>query len=261
MNLLIVNDMALNAETLKSDMNWQQYNIDYVYTAYDVNEAKKCIQDKRIDLMLCDIEMPEENGIDLLKWIREKNLDIECVFLTCHASFEYAKEAIQYGCQEYILSPAKYEEIGEVVYKVSKRIEEKREATHYQEYGKQHIKEKVGHAVEEYGHLTTEKLLEEVLAFITANISSESLSVNEIAEHFYTHPVSLNRNFKKKKGISISQYIIKERMALAAEYLRSGQIGANIVAELVGYQSYASFNLMFKKFYGCTPSQFQEENH
>lgn len=50
-------------------------------------------------------------------------------------------------------------------------------------------------------------------------------------------------------------------MALAAEYLRSGQIGANIVAELVGYQSYASFNLMFKKFYGCTPSQFQEENH
>ena len=72
--------------------------------------------------MLCDIEMPGENGLALLRWVRENKKDIECVFLTCHASFAYAREAICLGCQDYILIPAKYEEIGEVIQRVVQRL-------------------------------------------------------------------------------------------------------------------------------------------
>ena len=41
--------------------------------------------------MLCDIEMPGENGLSLLRWARNRGMDFICVFLTSHADFLYAK--------------------------------------------------------------------------------------------------------------------------------------------------------------------------
>ena len=51
----------------------------------------------RVDILLCDIEMPGENGLGLLRWVREQEKEIECIFLTCHAKFAYAQEAIILG--------------------------------------------------------------------------------------------------------------------------------------------------------------------
>lgn len=258
MKLLMVNDEILTVETMKTDISWEQYGIDAVYTAYDVESGKACIQEHPIDLMLCDIEMPGENGIAMLRWVRENKKEIECIFLTCHASFEYAKEALQLGCQDYLLIPAKYEDIGAVVLKVVNRIKVQREAVRYQEYGKHVVNEKIEKATEVHGYKKQEDIVVDTIGYIVKNLGSETLSVNEIADKFFTHPVYLNRIFKKEKGISVGQYIIRERMKLATDLLKTKHLSANVVAELVGYKSYSNFNLMFKKYYGCSPSQYDE---
>jgi YesN/AraC family two-component response regulator len=258
MKLLMVNDEILTVETMKTDMDWEIYGVDEVFTAYDAEAAKACILKHPVDLMLCDIEMPGENGISVLNWVRENKKEIECVFLTCHASFEYAKEAIKLGCRDYILMPAKYEDIGEAVLKVINRIKEQREGERYQEYGKQVVKEKVEQAEEILGQKKLEELIDTAVGYIVKNLGSETLSVNEIAEKLFLHPVYLNRVFKKEKGISIGQYIIRERMSMAADLIKTKHLSANVVAELVGYKSYSNFNLMFKKYYGCSPSQYQD---
>ena len=89
MNLLIVNDEQLTAETMKKDMDWASYGISEVYTAYDTEAARACIAEHPVDILLCDIEMPGENGLGLLRWVREQEKEIECIFLTCHAKFAY----------------------------------------------------------------------------------------------------------------------------------------------------------------------------
>lgn len=127
MNLLIVNDEQLTAETMKKDMDWASYGISEVYTAYDTEAARACIAEHPVDILLCDIEMPGENGLGLLRWVREQEKEIECIFLTCHAKFAYAQEAISLGCQDYILIPARYEDIGEKIRKVVDRIRGKRD--------------------------------------------------------------------------------------------------------------------------------------
>jgi YesN/AraC family two-component response regulator len=256
MKLLLVNDAIITVETMKTDIPWEEYGVDEVFTAYDAEEAKTRIRENPIDLMLCDIEMPGENGIDVLRWVRKNQIEIECIFLTCHASFEYAKEAISLGCQEYILIPAMYEDIGEAVLKVVNRIKSQRESVRYQEYGKQAVKEKVDQATEHYGQLKQEELVETAIGYILQDLASETLSVNEVAEKLFLHPVYLNRIFKKLKGVSVGQFIISERMKMAAELLKTQHLSANVVSELVGYKSYANFNMMFKKYYGCAPSQF-----
>jgi len=261
MKLLIVNDEILTADTMQVDIEWELYSIKEVYTAYNVKDAKKCINENAIDILLCDIEMPEENGIALCRWVRANKEEIECIFLTCHASFEYAKEAIELGCKNYILLPAKYEDIAQKVNKVVVEIEQQRENRKYQEYGKQAVDEQMSDIIKRFGEKkSSEELVAETVKYINQNIDNIELSVNDIAEKLYMHPVYLNRLFRNEKKISMGKYIIGERMKMAARLLKSGKISASIVARQVGYSSYPSFNTMFKKYYGCTPTQYQEEN-
>lgn len=261
MNLLMVNDEVMTVETMKTDIPWEQFGIDKVFTAYDADSAKACLRQNLVDLLLCDIEMPGENGIAILRWVRKQKMDVECIFLTCHASFQYAQEALQLGCQDYILMPAKYEEIGIAVRKAIDRIKARREVARYEDYGKQAIHEKLELTGEKTSQEKGAEIAERAVGLIVAGLSSEKLSVNEIAEKLYVHPVYLNRVFKKEKGISVSQYIIQERMRFAADLLRTKHQKASDVAELVGYRNYPNFSAMFTKYYGCPPSRYSEEKN
>ncbi len=261
MNLLMVNDEVMTVETMKTDILWEQYGINKVFTAYDADSAKTCLRQNVVDLLLCDIEMPGENGIAILRWLRKEKMDVECIFLTCHASFRYAQEALQLGCQDYILMPAKYEEIGAAVQKAVDRIKVRREVARYEDYGKQAIHEKLELTEEKPSSEKGAEIAERIVDLIVAGLSDEKLSVNEIAEKLYVHPVYLNRVFKKEKGISVSQYIIQERMRFAADLLRTKHRKATDVAELVGYRNYSNFSAMFTKYYGCPPSRYSEEKY
>lgn len=260
MILCIVNDERLTAETMRDNIPWEKYGITEVYAAFDAKEAKEYIKQYAIDILLCDIEMPGENGLELLYWVREQGYGIECIFLTCHASFVYAQEAITLGCQDYILMPAKDEEIGQAVYKVVQRILKSKEEKRFQELGRRAAQDKVEQVVEIHGgKQSPEEIVAEIERYVRDNLGNADFTINEIAEKMYLHPVYLNRVFKKKKGTSIGQYIISERMELAATLLQEGRISAYVVSEQVGYKSYSNFNLTFKKTFNCTPSQFGKQ--
>jgi two-component system, response regulator YesN len=76
--------------------------------------------------MLCDIEMPAESGLSLFRWVKKKGINVECIFLTAHADFIYAKEAIQLGGFDYILQPARYEDIEQAIVRAEEKIISKR---------------------------------------------------------------------------------------------------------------------------------------
>ncbi len=261
MTLLIVNDEKPTANLMRQDIPWKEYGIDTVYTAYDAKQAKLCIEEYSIDLLLCDIEMPGENGIALLRWVREEKKEIECIFLTCHASFSYAQEAIALGCQDYILIPARYEHIGAAVAKVADRIRTRRQERRYQELGRQTVEQNLSAAKEAHGEKRSAgEIVAAVERYVREHLSDEELGINGIAEQLYLHPVYLNRIFKKEKESSIGQYIISERMKLAAALLLENRLNAYAVAEQVGYKSYSNFNLTFKKTFGVPPTQYVSQH-
>lgn len=257
MNLLIVNDEIRTANVMKREINWSRYGVEEVYTAFDAESGKTLIQENEIDIMLCDIEMPGESGLALLKWVREEGYDLECIFLTCHADFEYAREAINLGCQEYILIPAEFEDIGQSIYKVVERIKKRRQDEQFKEYGRSYLLS--GLEKKEEFKKTSEDLVERTMAYVRKHIGNSNLSVNSIAKDFSFHPVYLNRIFKQEQGISVSQYIINERMKLAAILLTEAGLSGTETAERVGYGYYTNFHNMFKRFYGCTPAQYKED--
>lgn len=259
MNLLMVNDAVLELHTMEKTIGWEKYGIEKVYIADNAAAARLIIKDSPIDILLCDIEMPMENGISLIRWIRAEKYDIDCILLTCHADFTYAKEALTLNCCEYILLPAKYEDIGLNVQKVVKERSRRLHDNRLQEFGETWIRSMQDSLPPEES-ANPRETVNQCAAYIMKNISEETLNVTDIAAHFYLNAIYLNRIFKREKGINISQWIIRERMLLAAELLKNPANTAIAVATRVGYSNYPYFSTVFKKYYGCTPSQYTEKN-
>lgn len=99
MNILIVEDEVIINDYIYHCLNELNYNI---FRAYNVCEAKKIINDKRIDLAISDILMPGETGIDLLRFINRK---FPVIMLTALIDDEHLIKAYELGAIDYINKP------------------------------------------------------------------------------------------------------------------------------------------------------------
>ncbi|MEK0317700.1 helix-turn-helix domain-containing protein [Cohnella sp. 56] len=124
--LLIVDDEYYAVKGLQSGVNWQAAGVDEVYEAYHAEMARELLARQEIDVMICDIEMPEGSGLELMAWVRERGLPIETVVLTCHSEFSYAQKALQLGGSDYLLKPVIYGDLEEVLRKTVRKVEERR---------------------------------------------------------------------------------------------------------------------------------------
>ena len=115
MNLLLVDDEAFALEALEHAINWKSLGIDQVFTCGNIKAARQICQESDIQIMICDIEMPNGTGLDLAKWLSENYPDLLILFLTCHSDFSFAKEAISYHTFAYLLKPFDIEEISQAV--------------------------------------------------------------------------------------------------------------------------------------------------
>lgn len=115
MNILIVDDDAYIIRSMKNQINWASIGIDNVYTALNVGRAKEILKESPIDIMLTDIEMPQESGLDLMKWVLEQGYHPESICLTCHAEFDYARHAIRLGYSEYCVKPIEFKELEQIL--------------------------------------------------------------------------------------------------------------------------------------------------
>ncbi|MEK3910204.1 helix-turn-helix domain-containing protein [Paenibacillus sp. FSL H7-0331] len=131
--VLIVDDEIHAAHGIETGIDWAKLGVTQVYVAYNIRQAKEIYTSQAISLMICDIEMPQGNGIDLLTWVKEHYPATVSLFLTCHADFEYAKKALQLGSLDYLLKPVRYTELEAVLHKAIQKIESDSEAVKFTE--------------------------------------------------------------------------------------------------------------------------------
>lgn len=135
MNVLLVDDQINILSGLVSGLDWDALGITSVKTATNSFQAKAILEKEPVDVLLCDIEMPGENGLALLRWARNQNMNFVCVFLTSHADFMYAKEAMSLNCFDYILQPARYEDIQATIAKAIARVKKDKAEKKLEQYG------------------------------------------------------------------------------------------------------------------------------
>lgn len=175
MNILIVDDDAYVLELIRKKMNWNLLGIDEVYMASSTKQAKEIIVEQTVDILLTDIEMPGESGLELLEWVREQNIQLEAMFLTSYAEFEYAKKAIELKSLEYYLKPVDEDNLSKGIASAVKRCLEYEKLGDYKkqsEYLASH-----SHVIEEHFWLDlTKGIFEEQKDAVWERICGDKLS-------------------------------------------------------------------------------------
>ena len=103
--VLIVDDDYLAVEGIKGIIDWKGLGVDRLACAYSKQQAMDILKEVAVDVVLCDVEMPQGSGIELAQWVRDERIRTEIIFLTCHADFKYVKSAISLHSHDYLLKP------------------------------------------------------------------------------------------------------------------------------------------------------------
>lgn len=103
----------------------------------------------------------------------------------------------------------------------------------------------------------TTDLLSQIRKFIQAEYGNPELTLQSIASHFNINHCYLTSLYKDKYGINLYDYLIQVRMEKAAQLLKTTDLKSYQIAELTGYNNSQYFSLSFKKYYGCTVTEYK----
>jgi two-component system response regulator PilR (NtrC family) len=113
-----------------------------VSTLANSAKAFQELKNTNYDLLLLDMDMPEVNGLEILKHIKEKNMDIEIIVLTGVEDVELAVSAMKLGAFDYLTKPVDNDQLLKIIAAVLENRKTRRETTAETPFSIEHLKYK-----------------------------------------------------------------------------------------------------------------------
>jgi two-component system response regulator YesN len=136
--MLVVDDEIYALKGITQGIDWSGLPISNILEARSVQSAKLLMEQQPVELVISDIEMQQTNGLELLRWIHGNFPHTLVIFLTGHARFEYAHEALQLGCFDYALKPIDHDLLKNIVSRALTEIEAQQQQQSFNEMLEQH---------------------------------------------------------------------------------------------------------------------------
>lgn len=125
--IVIAEDEEEVRKRIVKHINESGRDYQVVGEAGDGGEAVEVVRRVRPDILLTDICMPNVNGLELIREIREIDKDMPIVVVSGYDEFSYAREAMSMGVREYLLKPFLPAELFEVLDKTKELIEQNKQ--------------------------------------------------------------------------------------------------------------------------------------
>ena len=107
-SILIVEDDITFSLMLTTWLSKKGFTVKSVSSVAD---AKRKIEEETFDLVLSDLRLPDSDGIDLLKWMKNNHLSLPLIMMTGYAEIQTAVQAMKSGASDYIAKPLNPEEL------------------------------------------------------------------------------------------------------------------------------------------------------
>ncbi|CAM3339201.1 response regulator transcription factor [Paenibacillus lupini] len=121
--VLLVDDEPMIREGLRTLLEWESLGYEVVDTAANGKDALRKCEQYELDLIIADIRMPEMNGLELIRTIRENGGNMHVLILSGYADFEYAKQAIVQRIDGYLLKPVDEDELIDYLNSLKKELD------------------------------------------------------------------------------------------------------------------------------------------
>lgn len=138
--VMLVDDEPNIRRGLPYIINWEDYDFSITAVAKNGKDAIRKLESSYPDMIIADINMPVMDGLSLLRYIRERLNDSRMTFLILsgYDDFKYAKKAIQYNVQNYLLKPIDEEKLINILSDVKTRLTGGKYRYFYEKYVKEY---------------------------------------------------------------------------------------------------------------------------
>ena len=238
-SIMIVEDEYLVRQGIASLVDYEQFGMQVIAQAENGIEAWQKFQENPADILLTDINMPQMNGLELSKLVRDQAPKCHIVFLTGYDDFDYARTAIKLGADDYLLKPFSKDDVEEMLAKVQTKLDKERKKAQIQNLVDQGQRSELEEAIHE-------------------RLADSELSLKNLAFQLGFSPSYLSVLIKKELGLPFQDYLIQERMKKAKLLLLTTDLKIYEIAEQVGFEDMNYFSQRFKQVVGLTPRQFKK---
>ncbi|URT70571.1 response regulator transcription factor [Cytobacillus firmus] len=230
-NVLVVEDESIIRQGLKVLLEAISGELR-VWEANSGEEGMMRVRQQIPHLIITDIRMGGMDGLAFISKVRQVSEDVPVIILSGHSDFEYARAALKYGVNDYLLKPVNRVELSNVITNIFKDKEE-----------------------ESYTDVSGQ--FQKILHYVHDHIGQE-VTLKHIADHMFLHPQYIGQLFKSELNQTFTDYLTGARLKRAKNLLKNTNLKVYEVAQLSGYKSPKHFMSLFKQEVGLTPKEYRK---
>ena len=221
-------------------------------SAENGRQALLLFEQYRPQVAILEIEMPQMDGLETARRIRQSASTCALLFVTAHDDFHYAREALQLRALDYLLKPWSEQELMSSVEEALRLVEAYGDDPAARLLaGERCLEGETLHTSHRLGQVR-----EDIEAFIREHYTAE-LSMQTVAKAMNYSDAYFCKLFKQCFRVNFSVYLNEYRIARARELLQSTRLNVREVSNACGYSDSNYFTRVFKRITGKTPSQYR----
>lgn len=241
----LIDDEHIIVEGLRQVLPWDKLGCQVVGTASDGIAGLALIREKRPEILLTDIRMPNMDGLSMLAALKSEYPHMQVCVLTAFRNFDYAQRAMHLGVCRYLLKPSKMDELHEAVKEMIRRLDA--------------LPQEDENLAEEQDSGEAGSFVVRTALNYMKNHCTEKLSLSDVADNVYVSQWHLSKLINRHTGQSFFDLLGGMRVQRAKELLADPSMRVHEIAEKTGFSDVAHFSKLFKKLTGQTPGEYRSK--
>ena len=262
LGILVVDDERRILDGMRRALD--ELGLFETFVAQSGLEALAILDEREIDAMLLDIAMPDINGIELMKQLRDRPEKPATVVISGYDEFAFAQEALVFGAVEYLLKPIDSDDVK----RIGERLHGLVMAKHREKTQSQKMQQMLGELLADKARGEQPEppqpsednprhIAERVKRAVEQNYQDVELSVHQLAKMLNYSPNYLGNAFKRAYCLSINDYLAQYRVSEAKRLMDETNLMVYEIAAMVGFDTQNYFSKTFRKYVGMSPSEYR----
>ncbi len=248
--IMLLDKTSAELKRYRSMSVFGECGFEIVGHVFDLTDSLVPTAKSKFDMLLIVNRENSMIAADTLLSLRRKRLDVPAIVISFSESARDMRDCFLLGALDYIVEPVGEEDLAASLERASKTISE---SITDREYSR--AVDAALSVLDVSGENTAlgEKLIEFLM-----KVKGRASTVEEAADFFGFNPDYFRRVFKKRFGVSFSDFYKMLMMDYAKLLLSSGHYKVGEVSELLGFSSSDYFTRVFKKITGHLPSEYRK---
>lgn len=251
-NVHIVDDESTIRHGLTKYIEDSRLPFQVVGSARHAAEELELMEQSVPHVLFIDINMPDMNGLDLLRLVKGRYHQVVAVMVSGYDQFDYARQALQLNVFDYMLKPVPKSDLKRLLQKLDQHL--------CSIHGNEGVSVEVASERKIDRIPDGSVMINRITEYIDNQYYDPDLTVTRVAALFHMNQTYLSKRMKQELGASFLDYLTEVRISKAKELLDQSMHNIKIgdLAVKVGYTNQYYFSRLFKSRVGLCPLEYKK---